>query len=366
MKFKYLLKTSVLSFSLVALTSCLGDLDQEPIDPDSFTEIDVFETVESSKGAFAKLYNAIAINGQSGWGYPTDGDFDLDVPDGGASQYTRLMFNLQTLTTDEGINGWGDGTLRAYSETNWSSDNEYNKMFYDRLAQSVIYCGEFIKNVAKFEGDSEIAAMVAEARFLRAYHYYNIMDAYGMAPIQLEISNEMPVQNTREEIFDFVESELIDLKEILPSSNEYGRVDRVAALALLSRLYLNSESLTGVDRYQDAVNYSEQTIASSYALHDNYQELFLSDNDRNGAERENIFVISYDINTTTAGGTSFYIHANLGGTIDAYNTYGSNAAWGGNRALPTLVEKFEASSFDGDGFPTSWNDQRAIFHTDGQ
>lgn len=362
MKFKYILKTSLLSFSLIALTSCIGDLDQEPIDPDSFTEIDVYQSIETSKGAFAKLYTGIALSGQQGLA----GQADLDVPDEGASQYTRLLFNLQALSTDEAISSWGDGTLQEFVNTNWATDNDYNKMWYDRLGQNVIYCSEFIKNMEKFEGDSEADLMIAEARFLRAYHYYNLIDTYRNVPIQLEISNDAPTQSSAQEVFDFIESELMDLEDILPASNFYGRVDRVAAMALLSRLYLNAETYTGVDRFSDAVAYSKAVIDSQYSLHDSYGELFLSDNHSNGAQNENIFLLNYDgIETTTYGGTTFFIHANFGGSMNA-DAYGSNGGWGGNTATQNLVSKFESSGTDGEGNPNAWSDGRAMFYTDGQ
>ena len=56
------------------LVSCHADLDQDPTDPDLFTEIDVFKDVDSAKGALAKIYASLAITGQSG----PDGNPDID------------------------------------------------------------------------------------------------------------------------------------------------------------------------------------------------------------------------------------------------------------------------------------------------
>ena len=38
----------------LSLSACMKDLDQEPIDPDSFTEKDVFKNATEAKGALAK------------------------------------------------------------------------------------------------------------------------------------------------------------------------------------------------------------------------------------------------------------------------------------------------------------------------
>ena len=52
-----------------------------------------------------------------------------------------------------------------------------------------------------------------------------------------------------------VESELLDIQNILaePRTNEYSRVDRVAAYALLSRLYLNAETWINQSMYNKSI-----------------------------------------------------------------------------------------------------------------
>ncbi|MGB0777727.1 MAG: RagB/SusD family nutrient uptake outer membrane protein [Flavobacteriaceae bacterium] len=362
---KYIKTGTLAIFSALTISSCIGDLDQTPIDPDSFTELDVFADVETAKGALAKLYNSIAITGQDG----PAGDPDLSVNDEGASQYTRLMFGHQTLSTDEAVNGWGDGNLSEFHAMNWSTENGFVLDYYNRLGQSVSFANSFIANCANLEDTDEVRTMVAEARFLRAYHYYNLMDTFGNVPIVTEIKTELPQQNTREEVFNFIEAELMEIIDVLPGAkgNEYGRVDKVAAQALLSRMYLNAESFIGIDHYNECITYSMEVINSGYSLHSSYQDLFLSDNDMNGAQNENIFVIRYDgLQTQTYGGTTFFIHANFGGSSMNTEDYGSNGGWAGNRTTKALVEKFEASSFNGSGEPTAWSDSRAMFYSDGQ
>ena len=43
------------------IMSCHDELDQAPIDPDSFTEEDVFANATQAKGALAKLYARLAL-----------------------------------------------------------------------------------------------------------------------------------------------------------------------------------------------------------------------------------------------------------------------------------------------------------------
>ena len=342
------------------MASCHDDLDQNPIDPDSFTEQDVFANTIEAKSALAKLYASLALTGQNGG---DDGAADIPDINQGFSQFTRMLFNLNELTTDHAVVGWGDPGLPDLHGQYWSAGNDFTGAMYLRLAQEVSFCNAFIKNASALT-DPEVQSFIAEARFLRAYAYYNLIDLYANVPLVQEITTDLPSQSSRGELFNFVESELLDVQNLLLESNEYGRVDKVAAWALLSRLYLNAEVWTGTERFTDCVTFSNNVINSSYEINTTdanangtaYDELFLADNNTNGAEKEFIFLLSFDgVQSTTYGGTTFLVHGATGGSMDP-TELGINGGWGGYRTTKALVEKFDANP----------GDQRAMFYTDGQ
>ena len=340
---KNIFKSLLYILGLSIVVSCHDDLNQSPIDPDSFTEENVFASVTEAKGALAKLYASLALTGQNG----PAGSPDIADIDEGFSQFSRMLFNLNEITTDHAVVGWGDPGLPDLHGMYWSSSNDFTEAMYYRLAQAVSFSNSFIKNASELSGD-EVSVFIAEARFLRAYAYYNLLDLYGNVPLTTEISTELPTQSNRTELFNFIESELIDIESILLSSNEYGRVDNIAAHALLSRLYLNAESWTGQDRYADCITYSQNVINSGYTLNMNdangngtaYDELFMADNDVNGAQNEFIFALNFDgMQSQTYGGTTFLVHAAIGGTMNPGN-FGVNGGWGGLRTTKNLVNQF--------------------------
>ena len=342
------------------ITSCQDDLNLSPIDPDSFTQEDVFASANDAKGALAKLYAGLALTGQEG----PAGQPDIADIDEGFSQFSRMLFNLNVLTTDEAVVGWGDPGLPDLHAMSWSSSNDFTEAMYSRLAQVVSFSNSFIKNASLLDQDTEVQSYLAEARFLRAYAYYNLMDLYANVPLTIDISTDLPLQSNRTEIFAFVESELLEIQDLLKSSgaNEYGRVDQVAAWALLSKLYLNAEVWIGDAKYTECVTFSNNVMNSSYSINTNdannngtsYDELFLADNDTNGAQNEFIFALNFDgLQSQTYGGTTFLVHAAIGGTMNAAD-FGVNGGWGGLRTTKGLVDKFESE------------DQRGMFHTDGQ
>lgn len=331
------------------MTACHDDLDQDPIDPDSFTEQDVFANTAEAKSALAKLYASLTLTGQQG----PAGQPDISEIDEGFSQYTRMLFNLNELTTDHAVVGWGDPGLPDLHGLYWSAGNDFTGAMYLRLAQEVSFTNAFIKNASVLPGE-ESQSFIAEARFLRAFAYYNLIDLYANVPLVTQITTDLPSQSSRTELFDFVESELLEIQDLLLDANEYGRVDKVAAWALLSKLYLNAEVWTGTPRYTDCVIYSENVMNSSYILNTTdangngsaYDELFLADNDTNGAQNEFIFALNFDgIQSQTYGGSTFLVHAATGGSMDPLSL-GINGGWGGYRTTKALVEKFETGEID--------------------
>ncbi|MEL4457047.1 RagB/SusD family nutrient uptake outer membrane protein, partial [Lutimonas vermicola] len=83
-------------------------------------------------------------------------------------------------------------------------------------------------------------------------------------------------------------------------------------------------------------------IGAGYFLTDNYGDLFLADNDINGSENEIIFPIRFDgLNTTGYGGTTFLVHAPIGGKMVA-SDYGVSSGWGGLRTTKNFVQQFDA------------------------
>lgn len=373
---KIKISTYILAAALAfSVSSCQDDLDLMPNDPDTYTQFDVFKDAATAKSALAKVYASLALTGQKG----PAGSGDIQGIDEGSSQYTRLMFNLNVLTTDESIVGWGDTGLPNLHEISWGASNSFVEAMYYRLAQTVSFSNSFIANAEALSSTSaDVKEYVAEARFIRAYAYYSLMDLYANVPLVTEVSSELPKQSNRQEIFTFVESELkaIDAELKAGRANEYGRVDKAAAEALLSRLYLNAETWIGQAKYTEAITYSKLAMQAGYTLNTTdgnkngsaYDELFLADNNTNGAQNEAIFVLNFDGNNSrTYGGSTFLVKAAIGGKMTAAD-YGVNGGWGGPRSTKALVNQFTdaVTTKDNNGNPTAWKDKRAMFFTDGQ
>ena len=365
MKTYKIITAQVLAIAMLAC-SCTKDLNTKPIDPLVTTTGNVFDKPEAYKQFLAKLYGSLALTGQKG----QFGAAEIEASDEGTTAFLREYWAAQEVTTDECINAWGDGGLVEYHGGIWSDNNLYVKLMYERLFINIAYCNEYIRDVnpkvASLSGTmkDDVTHYLAEARFLRAYYYYCAMDLYGNTPFATEADlpgQFVPKQISRADLFKYIESELqaIDGSLVDPAAGEYGRADKATAWALLSRMYLNAQVFTGTQRYTDCITYANKIINSGkYSLHNNYRNLFLADN--NGYRDEIIMPIAEDgKNTESYGDMTFVIHASVGGSEDATNTFGiASGGWAGNRLTTTFVNRFAD--------PSGNTDKRAIFHTAGQ
>lgn len=350
------------------MQSCADRLDLQPED-ERLTADAAFENPEAYKQFLAKIYAGISLSGQQG----PAGSPDLAGLDEGFSNYLRLYWKMQQLTTDEAIIGWNDGTIQDLHGQVWTSGNEFIRTMYTRIMYQVTLCNEYLRQTtdAKLSDrgvDSELRAEIqtyrAEARFMRALTYWHAMDLFANPPFVTEDDPTgafLPPQIERADLFDFVESELLAILDdmVAPRQNEYGRADRAAAWMVLAKIYLNSEVYTGTPRNTEALNYVNNIINEGYTIPEiPYFHSFLADNDSNGAQEEVIFTIPFDgLRTQAFGGMTFLTHAPVGGSMNPAD-FGINGGWFGIRTTPTFVEQFPGEENSADG--------RALLYTDGQ
>jgi hypothetical protein len=365
MRTRYKILTAVLA--IIITGSCTKDLNTIPNDPDVITSATVYKDANAYLQVLAKVYAGLAVSGQQGpAGLP-----DISGIDEGFSQYLRQFWLAQELTTDEAVIAWNDGTLRNYHEQNWTPAGEFITALYNRIYYQISLCNEFIREATDEKLDSRgitgadkttVQQYRSEARFLRALSYFHALDMFGNVPFVDEksgVGKFFPKQISRPDLFNYVESELLDIEPtMLDPKSVYGRADKATVWMLLSRLYLNAEVYTGTPRYNDAVTYSKRVIdlaPGTYSLAPNYANLFLADNN---TTNEIIFPITFDgIHTKTYGGTTFIIHAAVGGTMSPA-AFGVDGPWAGTRVTSAMVDKFPD--------PTGATDKRAMFYTNGQ
>lgn len=238
--------------------------------------------------------------------------------------------------------GWFDGGTyqrmhrHEWPATQWQPHNLWNHCFMIiNTANRVIFQIE--------SGDIPITGDVrnrtlAELRGMRAWAYSVLLDSHGNVPIVTDFADpSLPQQNTRREVFNFVERELLAIlphieHRVIPAT--YGRFTKWAALMTLSRIYLNAEVYIGTPKWQQVINVSDSIINSGlFRLQDSYKSNFIT---RNEGSREIIWAIPYD--EILATGWTQHMktlaprHRLVLGMIAA--------PWGGSAGIPQFINTY--------------------------
>lgn len=372
LKFKYIASAAVIALSSLGITSCVGDLDVDNINPQQVSELD-------TEALFNKVYANMVLTGQVG----PDGSGDLDDIDEGTSNMVRQLWNANELTTDEAKCIWGDAGIPEFNHNSWSDNHPMMKALYYRFYFGITLSNFFLE---KTEGmtDANTMTMRAEVRFMRAMNYFFLMDLYGNVPFLTKVTSELAPQYSRSQVFEFCEKELKDIvgegegnETLADKAPKYGRATKAAAYMLLSRMYLNSEVYTGQAKWNEAKTYAEKVLQTGYDIlkqgtnaYSAFQLLFMGDNDTNGAQNEIILPAIHDGNDTqTWGGCLFIIAGACDGNIKDNYPYGTTENWGGNHCTPQFVSKFFPSGEPAQGNPTVISaiagDDRALFYNVG-
>lgn len=340
--FKYIALGSLALSLGSGVSSCVNDLDLEPDDPNKDTGL---STTQEWYGYFQSLYGNLLYEG----GLTPAG------VDGGAGTWMRCHWNLQEITADEAIilNTWNDPGYADLKFNTWVSDNTWEFMAYQREATSAKLCSEFLSKVdgaaAAGVDATLIEQMKSEARVLRAYSYYYMIDLFGRGPwiTNEAVGTDAPVYD-RKQLFEALTAELEDVINngaLLNSKDQkYGRLSKQAAEMILAKLYLNAEVYTGTAMYDKCAQWCKEILKDTNTLAPVYKYLFCATNDRYvGKGQEIIFAIPQDANRMqTYGGTTYLTAGAYFGCVpdEVKQMLGAGGQeWGGVKMRPELVDR---------------------------
>jgi hypothetical protein len=301
-KYIYLMAGAV----LFALTSCTDELNQLPLSQGTI------ENFYATPGDFAQARNAtysVAFHGAGTYGYANR---VLNLSE------TRSDNLLATTTASrdwEGINSF-------YTSI---SSNTYVKEAYTSNYNAIYKANQLLEKLAEkgdaiFTNPADKAAMAAEARFLRAFCYFDLIRWFGRVPL---IDRTMTVQEASKvgrtpvtEIYDLIISDLnlaiADLSPTYDAAN-FGRVTKYGAKSLLGLVYMTRSSpkygidgaMLGLNEWDKAYKeLNDIKISGLYTFGTDYATIFKTEG---LANKENVLTIPYTQNISTPVGGNFMV-----------------------------------------------------------
>lgn len=310
MKILNTIKAIVLVLSLMLL-SCEDYLEVEAPDHKIVSE-NVFENDQTARSAMSGIYNQLAT---------------LFFSDGGSASVTVLA----------GLSG--DVLMPTYSTNLPYQQFEQHELLPDNFrnfnlwssAYNLIYMtNALLEGVANSSSLSEPVktALEGEAKFIRAFSYFYLVNLYGDVPLILTTDyrqNALAERNTEDKIYTQIISDLEMAIGLLEDGFQLGdrtKVNRQTALALLARVQLYLEN------WQEAEDLSTQVINQNtmYSILEDPNMVFLTNS------MEAIWQIS-----PGGRGTSL-THTNEGASFIIHPIFSFFAQF---KLAPSFVESFE-------------------------
>ena len=310
MKKQFNLKIVLLSLiSITALYSC-SNLELEATDSviQDVTFTGLADTEESLNGLYSETWGMLGDQGN--------------------------FFALNEVTTDEQVvptrgSDWGDnGQWSSLHDHKWKVDHNFLLPTWNQLNSKVLKATQIISPLSNASSQE-----IAEAKFLRAYAYFNLVRLYGGVPLVTTVvgSDEKELLFTRVDEAIIYEQIVADLQEgvtYLDNTNK-SRASKAAAQGILAKVYLTKPTRN----YAGAKQLCEDIMNSGFSLESNFKNVFY-----NELNNEIIFAVQYLSGNPdeSQGFSSEFTSYKRQGRQDGLNIVNPNLAedfiaFGGNR-----------------------------------
>jgi len=271
MRNKFLIATAIL---LLAVMGCDKKLDIA--NPNTPTTENFWKTAENAQAGVNAIYSTFHRGGPARW-----------------------WFFLTQVRSDEGYSTSPNANLINNFDRFLITDYNYFETVssYADFYMGINRCNQVLDNVPAIQMDeARKQQLLGEAKFLRAYFYFQLGTLWGNVPLQLSTSTptDLPATSNQAAVYAQVEKDLVEAAPALPLSYDAGNVGRAtkgSAYGLLGKTYLQEH------KYQDAVNtfkwFTEGEGKGRYHLVPNYRDNFLINTENNP---ESVFEVQFAVN----------------------------------------------------------------------
>ena len=288
MKNRSLIFVSICMLAAILVTSCTDSfLQTDPIGKASVESF--YQSDEDATMAIAATYDILQWQNARDW---------------------NSLYMVKTLPSDEteagGSSSADQPPYQRLNDFTFSAENPAIAAAYEGNYYGIYRANLIINNV---QPETDVRKQViAEAKFLRAYFYFELVSMFGDVPLnltELAPSEYSQPRTPAAEVYTQIEKDLNEAISVLPLKSEYAAKDKFraskgAAQSLLGKAHLYQEEWEAAATAFDAVIKSNE-----YQLVDDYSELF-KESQELGPESifEVVYVsdIGYDYSTFQFGG----------------------------------------------------------------
>ncbi|MEJ0105226.1 MAG: RagB/SusD family nutrient uptake outer membrane protein [Bacteroidota bacterium] len=196
-----------------------------------------------------------------------------------ASYYGFHEFNLSDVQSDNCFAGGDSPDIFQVDNFTASPTNLVLLQHWPAVYSAIGRANDVIDHVNSmddnlFTGDRKLQ-VIAEARFLRGLHYFNLVREYGNIPLQLSSVSKLDnsvinlPQSKPDDVYTAVIEDFKFAADHLPKDMDNGRACKGAALGMLAKVYLTRKDWT------NAADYAQQVIdLNKYSTGIPYDDIF--------------------------------------------------------------------------------------------
>ncbi len=283
-------------------TSCTND--DNVSDPGSYNAGNFPSTLTQLQSVLTGVYSQQRANGLYGFEYLSKMIFSLDhTADLGFTEFPQWN-EMQTNNVS---------VSNAYAEAAW--DALYTGV--QRSSTFLTATENYREKYMKAGEEMEVDIMEGEARFLRAFYYFHLVNLYGetfiidgvggdakgvpIIPTVKTIADTQVARSTVREVWDYIIADLMQSVTLLENQtwtgNNIARVSGFAAKGLLGKAYIFTQDWANAKNVlKDVIDNSGKTLVAF----DTYKNIF---NGQNEFSQESIYEINVDRDLTSMFGT---------------------------------------------------------------
>lgn len=341
MKVKY--SIVLIIFSVVAVSSCDDYLEPEPI---SFISQEFyFANDDQLDVGILNIYDGL------------QGDNDQQIT---GFRSTQIEYMLIEMRSDNArARGGGDATsdFQQFEVYEVNTNNIIVQNYYESMYNVIFRTNVILDNLAS-ASDERRGEFEGEAKFVRAYVYFQLVRLFGPVPMPLRVispDDDAEIAFTRVAT-DVVYGQIVDDLQVAVENldNTFKtRASKAAAQALLAKVYLTMAADGQTALYEEARLLCDAIITSGqYELLDDYEEIFT--NEKNN---EIIFAIDYIENNQLTSQNFSWETSDLGDRRLNYTTENIRSVW--DEREETVRDVRLSSVIDGQFMNTKYSTNNA-------
>ncbi len=204
---------------------------------------------------------------------------------------------------------------------NYSAAENVVNQIWTALYQGIERTNLFLENVDNVDMDAERRnAMKGEAKFLRAFYHFVLVQNYGAVPLKTSsttsVSDVYYSRTAADDVYEFVIREMEEAEALvneITAHNHSSRITKSAVQGILARVCLYKAGFPNHDesRYSGALEWAKKVIASGYhELNPDYSNVFINLIQNRYDTKESIWEVEY---YTTGAGEAWNETGGLGG-----------------------------------------------------